>query len=166
MRLSTRMMVEIGLLVSLAVVLDFIRLFQAPFGGSVTLGSMVPIFLVAFRFGGRAGFIAGALFGTMQLFFGAYIFTPFQVILDYVLAYAVIGVAGFFVNRPVIGVLVGSFSRFVVHFLSGIIFWYMYTPEGMQVWMYSLVYNGSYMIFETLIAVVVIAFLPKRLLRV
>lgn len=78
-RFSLRTMAEIGVMVAIALVLNFFRLFQMPQGGSVSL-EMLPIFIVALRWGTLPGVIAGALFGVAQLFFGASIYYPLQVI--------------------------------------------------------------------------------------
>jgi len=83
---------------------------------------------------------------------------PIQLLLDYVLPFAVLGVAGFFKKEKLmpLGAAVAGFGRFVVHFISGFVFFYMYAPEGQSVFMYNLIYNGSYMLPDTIICVVLL----------
>ncbi len=76
-----------------------------------------------------------------------------QVLLDYPIAFGALGLAGFFRNRPFLGVNVGIAGRFVAHFVSGIIFFATYAPEGMSPIVYSAIYNGSYLLPELVISV-------------
>lgn len=160
---STRTVTEIGLMVGLATVLSLIKVYQAPFGGSVTAGSMIPIFFIAFRWGTGSGLAAGALHGIIQLILDHYLYHPLQVILDYPLAFAVLGLAGLFRTIPLVGVLLGILGRFTAHFFSGVIFFAKYAPEGMSPWLYSAVYNGSYLLLEAAVSIVIIYLLPKGL---
>jgi thiamine transporter len=100
--------------------------------------------------------------GLGQLFFGAYIVHPAQLILDYPLAFTLLGVAGFMRKTPLVSVVVGSFLRFVAHFVSGVIFFGQYAPEGMNVLAYSAIYNASYMLPETVITLLVIGVIMAR----
>ena len=142
--------------VALATVLSNIKIFELPYGGSVTLASMVPILWLSLRRGPAVGLFAATLYGVVQLAFGPYIVHPAQVILDYPLAFGLLGVAGFFQKRPFVGVTLGAFGRFFAHFISGTLFWYIYAPEGMDPVVYSAAYNGSYMLVEFVISFYVI----------
>jgi thiamine transporter len=96
-----------------------------------------------------------------------YIFNPVQVLLDYPVAFGLLGVAGFFQKRPFIGVSLGIFGRFFAHFLSGIIFFASFAPEGMNPAVYSAVYNGGYMLVELVISIYVIYLLrASKLLNI
>ncbi len=117
---------ELGIAVALAVVLAQVRLFRLPQGGSVTAGSMVPLFYVSLRWGAIAGGVAGVLHSLI----GPFIVHPIQYLLDYPIAYAAIGLAGFFQGRPVVGVIIGGAGRWFSHFLSGIVFFASYAPKG------------------------------------
>jgi len=88
-------------------------------------------------------------------------FTPLQVLLDYPIAFGALGLAGFFRNRPFLGVNVGIWGRFIAHFVSGIIFFASYAPEGMHPAVYSAIYNGSYILPELAISVYIIFLLHE-----
>jgi len=150
-----RLMAQVSLAAALAIVLSPLKIFQMPQGGSVSL-EMVPIFFIAIRFGGVWGMVAGLIAGIGQVIFGAYIVHPVQFILDYPLAFALLGVAGFMKNLPLVGVLAGSALRFLAHVVSGAVFFGQYAPEKMNVWFYSAIYNASYMLPETVITLVAI----------
>lgn len=151
-RFSTKIIAETAVFVSLATVLSYIKIGLAQ-GGSVTAGSMVPILWLALRRGPKVGLFAATLYGIVQLAAEPYIVHPAQVLLDYPIAFGVLGVAGFFQKRPYFGITLGIFGRFIAHFISGIIFWPQFTPEGMTPEVYSAVYNGSYMLVELVISI-------------
>jgi thiamine transporter len=103
----------------------------------------------------------------------AFVVNPIQVALDYPLAFGALGLAGFFRNSPIIGVVVGVCGRFVCHFISGLVFFAMYAqsglasmgigvPEYVAPVVYSIVYNGSFLIVELVMSAVVIFVLQKR----
>jgi thiamine transporter len=167
LQFDTRVIVYAGLAISLAFVLSSIRIFRMPQGGSITPASMLPIFIFSFMFGPIPGMIAGALYGFLQLLQDAFAVHWAQVLLDYPLAFAAIGLAGFFKRNRIAGILTGSFVRFLFHFISGFIFFASYAPEGQNPVIYSLLYNGSFMTMETIITVIlaipVLAALKGRL---
>jgi thiamine transporter len=162
MKLDSKLLAEVAVTVALGTVLSNIKVYQMPYGGSLTLASMVPLFLLSMRRGPYVGVFAGAVHGMVQLALQPYILTPIQVIIDYPLPFACIGLAGFFKKIPLLGVVVGIAGRFLSHFVSGVVFWYMYTPEGMTAVVYSAVYNGSYLIGELIISAIVVYLLIKR----
>jgi thiamine transporter len=153
---STKVIAESIMFVALATILSNIKIFEMPQGGSVTLGSMVPILWLALRRGPKVGIFAATVYGVVQFALGPYIVHPAQVILDYPLAFGLLGVAGFFQKRPFVGVTLASLGRFGAHFISGILFWSIYAPQGMSPVVYSAVYNGGYMLVEFVISVYVI----------
>jgi thiamine transporter len=152
-RHDTRLIVYAGIAIALAFVLSSIRIFRMPQGGSITPGSMLPLFIFAFMFGPVPGMIAGALYGFLQLLQDAYVVHWAQLLLDYPLAFAAIGLAGFFKNNRIAGIITGSAARFAFHFVSGFIFFASYAPEGQDPVLYSLIYN-SFMAVETTITVI------------
>jgi len=157
LRFSTKIMAEIAVFVALASVLSYIKLFSLPQGGSVTAASMVPILWLALRRGPKVGLFAAILYGVVQLALGPEgIYYPAQVLLDYPIAFGLLGVAGFFQKRPFIGASLGIIGRFVAHFLSGTIFFASWAPEGMNPAVYSAVYNGGYLLVELVITIYVI----------
>jgi len=160
--INTRVLAEVAVSVALAYVLNLIIVYHLPQGGSITLGSMVPILILALRRGPSTGIFAGAVFGLVQLFLGGYWFTLVQVLLDYPVAFACLGLAGFFKGNPHVGVAVAVLSRFLCHFVSGVVFFGEYAPAELGPVVYSIVYNGSYMLPELVISVVVVYLLIKR----
>jgi thiamine transporter len=141
-RFNTKAIVYAGLCISVAFVLSYIRLYRWPQGGSITPASMLPMFVYAYIFGPAAGISAGAAYGLLQLIQDPYIVHPAQVLLDYIVAFAAMGLAGFSRNNPHIGILLGGFGRFFFSFLSGVIFFASYAPEGMSPIIYSIMVNG------------------------
>jgi thiamine transporter len=161
LRFSTKIIAETVMFVALATVLSYIKIFSLPQGGSVTVASMVPILWLALRRGPKVGLFAATVYGLVQFALGPYIFHPAQVLLDYPVAFGLLGIAGFFQKRPFIGAGLGIFGRFFAHFLSGIIFFSSYAPEKMNPVVYSAVYNGGYLLVELVISMYVIYLLRE-----
>ncbi len=170
------LLVEIAIFAALGFVLDFVA-FKMPQGGSVSL-VMIPIILMAFRRGALAGIITGLLIGLLQIVSGLIYVTPLsfgfvvmQVILDYLIAFGVVGLAGLFRSQYevysnkhsrgkmiliiIMAVFVGSLLRYVTHVITGILFFGMYAEEGANLLLYSGVYNATYMIPVFLVSAVV-----------
>lgn len=173
---STKMLVEAGIMIALALVLDKIKIYEAPQGGSVTAGSMVPIFIFAFRWGLIPGITAGAVFGILQLLLGGWIFSPAQAILEYPIAFGCLGLAGMFSNKVSnikgtnalgvgLGVLLGIGLRFICHLLAGVIFFAEYAGSQ-NPWIYSLIYQASYLVPEFIITTIVLYLLWKPLNKI
>ncbi|MBR7796420.1 energy-coupled thiamine transporter ThiT [Agaribacter marinus] len=184
---STLFLVEVAIFAAFAFLLDFIPFLSFKVwaqGGSISF-AMIPIFIVAFRWGVKGGLLAGLLLGGLQLLFGPTVFVPLQGFLDYIVAFTVLGFAGIFA-KPVqaavkegktkislyyiaVGVFLGSALRFLAHFTGGIVFFGEFAPEGQPVWLYSLLYNGSYMLPGFILSTVLVFFLfqkqPRTLLR-
>jgi thiamine transporter len=145
--------------VAIAFVLSYIKV-SLPQGGSVTPASMLPILAYAWAFGPVAGITAGFVYGCLQLMQGMWILHPVQVVLDYLLPFAFLGFAAFSKKNLQIGIVIACVARFLSHYVSGLIFWRMYAPEGQPVAIYSLLYNGSYMLTETIICLA-LSFVPQ-----
>ncbi len=169
--LTTREIAEAAVAIALAFILSMIKIFEAPMGGSITAGSMIPILLLALRRGYKLGTVAAVFYGVLQILEHAFIVHPAQAILDYPLAFGALGLAGFFSPKTkemrstlyaVLGVIVGITGRYVCHFFSGVIFFYSYAPEGMSPWVYSALYNAFYLVPEMIISVVLISILVKK----
>lgn len=180
---NTKILVEGAVMVALATVLSFIRVFKLPWGGSITLLSMLPIALFSIKRGVKNGLIVSFLFSLIQLLQGVmdglfgWGLSPVMLIacilLDYVLAFTVLGLAGIFRKKGLIGWISGiSLAiglRFFVHFLSGVVIWQSFGElwEGFSTEnsvVYSLLYNGCYMLPElifTLIAAVALLKVPQ-----
>ncbi|MGD2201370.1 MAG: energy-coupled thiamine transporter ThiT [Candidatus Bathyarchaeota archaeon] len=161
-RFDTKVLAEVSITVALSLVLNFIKIFQLPQGGSITLGSMVPVMLLAFRRGPKVGVFSGVVFGLAQMVLDGWIYNPVGMVLDYPLAFGALGLAGLFKKLPPVGVFVALAARFLSHFISGVLFFAMYAPEGMSPIVYSAVYNGSYMLPEMVISAILIYLLVQR----
>lgn len=135
------------------------------FGGSIDL-VMIPIIVAGYYLGTGYGLCAGFIVGTVKYFLaGGFAITWESMLLDYTIAYAAVGLSGLvsrFKNRLWLGALIGSLARFLVHFLSGITIYAEYAGpifgvDNPNIFIYSVLYNGSYMLPNTIIAVAVCA---------
>ncbi|CUM99939.1 energy-coupled thiamine transporter ThiT [Turicibacter sanguinis] len=174
---KTKKLVEMSILVALAFVLDYVANIYSgwfwPFGGSISI-SLVPLAIIAFRYGWVAGFLGGFTMGLLQLLTGAYIMHPIQVLFDYPLPYAVLGFAGFFaskVNAVEVGrrslyiwlaTGIGSIARLVCHIISGVVFFADYAPEGMNPVVYSVGYNTPFVLASYILSAIILVILYKR----
>ena len=150
------------MMIALATILYFTRIYTFPQGGSVTLGSMIPLMLLSLRRGAKIGISAGVIYGLIILYLEPFVYNPFQVLLDYPLAFGALGLAGLFRRLPIIGVAIAMLGRFVCHFLSGIIFFASFAPPEMSPIVYSALYNGSYLGVEFVISAIIIYALLRR----
>lgn len=141
-------------MVAVAFALSFVKVYHLPQGGSVTLGSMVPVLLFAARRGSGAGIMAGAVYGILQAIIEPVFVHPAQAILDYPLAFGLLGLAGVFGADILKGALLGVFGRFLSHFISGVIFFAQYAKGN--VYAYSAIYQASYLVPELIISVLVL----------
>lgn len=170
--LHLRALTEGAIMVALAQVLGYIKLFELPQGGAICL-SMLPIFVYCARWGFGAGMLASFAFSVLQLLLdGAYAWGWQSMIGDYIVAYSLLGVAGLFSkqrNGFFIGTLVGSFARFLAHYITGATVWAEYMPEtffGMTMttpWIYSALYNGSFILVDAAMTLVIGALIWKPL---
>ncbi|MDR0373158.1 MAG: energy-coupled thiamine transporter ThiT [Nitrososphaerota archaeon] len=166
-RIRTQILAEIAIFTALGVALSIITFIVFPQGGSITAGTRVPMLWLALRRGPKIGLFAGVVYGFVQLAVFPQVYYPTQVLLDYPLAYGCLGLAGFFKNHPITGVTVAVSGGLVMHFISGVIFFAHLAPAGMNPWVYSGIYNGSYMLPELVISIVFIYILQKsKVLRV
>ncbi|MCI9038003.1 MAG: energy-coupled thiamine transporter ThiT [Oscillospiraceae bacterium] len=161
--LNIRCLCEAAILVALAQALSYVKLMQLPNGGSLT-PAMFPMLLFAIRWGVKPGLLAGFVFGLLQLIFdGAYAWGWQSMLLDYLVAFTPLGLAGLFQGKSwgiFAGTVVGCACRFAVHYISGITIYKIIAPTellGMTFTspsFYSLVYNGSYMLPNTILALI------------
>ena len=174
--MKTRKLSLAGMLIALATVLSFVKLFEAPYGGSVTAGSMVPIILYSMMVDFKWGTLQALVYGLIQLMLGWYAppaqtFLSFVlvILLDYVIAFGGLGAAGA-ISRKIggrVGTVMGTLTplaiRYICHFASGILIWNSLAPQGQPVWLYSLLYNGGYMLWEAVITLAVVLLIQPRL---
>ncbi len=177
---KTRTLTECAVLLSIATVLSFVKIFESPFGGSVTMGSMVPLVIACvhikeFKWGALTCFA----YSLLQMLFGFYappaatIPRFFAVVLlDYVVAFGIICITNpvsKLFKKKTLGVIVGTIAacalRFLCHFMTGILIWGAYAPEGTPVWLYSLIYNGGYMLPELFVTMILSAVLYTVILK-
>ena len=166
LKFNSKLIARIGLAIALAFILDMIKIYSLPNGGgSISLGSMIPIIIISFVYGPSIGLFTGFLFGLFKLILDPYILNPIQVLFDYPLPFMAVGVAGFFKNKY-LGASVGMLLRFISHFISGVVFFGSYAPEGISPIIYSLSVNGLAVGGELIICLVLLTLLPvERLVR-
>ncbi len=167
-----RMLAEGGVMIAAALALGLIKVYELPQGGSVSL-EMLPLLFFCIRWGVGPGFLCCTAFGVLQVFVqGAVSWGWASILLDYVVAFAAIGFAGFGKGRPggvYWGSVLGSFARFVVHFISGITIYRIVAPTEVlgtvfdNPYLYSAVYNGSYVALDALICIVIFAAVRRPL---
>jgi thiamine transporter len=161
-KVQTKILAEMATAVALAYALSLIVPFRLPQGGSITVVSMVPIMWFALRRGPKMGVLEGIVYGFVRTLRQPFIVHPVQFLLDYPLAFGALGLAGLFKKYPIVGVAVGIAGRFVCHFLSGVIFFWMYAPREMNPAVYSAIYNGSYLAVELVFSAIVMYVLARR----
>ena len=136
-----------AVLISLSMVLSMIRIIHMPFGGSITLFSMLACCLTGYYCGIRWGMISGVALGLLNIVFGGELYYPLQILLDYILGFGVLGFSGLLRNRRFglqAGYMLAVAARFLCSFLSGVLFFGSFAPEGMSPAAYSFVYNILY----------------------
>ena len=203
--MKTKKLVTSAMLIAIATVLSVFQPFQLPFGGGITIASMMPIVLIAFCFGTRWGLWSAFIFSLLQLLLGAKTVSAFFLpgedqmiiwqavivcVLDYILAYTVIGFGGIFkskIKNRTVSVCIGSVFalvlRYLVHIISGAIFFsawaeWFFGQEGFYRFgsailenfsgnslslLYSVIYNGTYMLPEIVITAILTPIVYKAI---
>ncbi|NRV93758.1 thiamine transporter [Clostridium beijerinckii] len=129
-KFTPELIARIGIALALATILKMLRLYHFPQGGSITLGSMIPVLLIAFIYGPEVGCLTGFLYGVITLILDPYILHPVQVLFDYPLPFTALGLAGFFKQRRLVGVSIAILVRFLCHLISGIVFFGSFAQKG------------------------------------
>lgn len=148
---DTKELVFCAMSIAIATVTSMLKVYEFPFGGSVTLLSMFFICFVGYLYGPAAGILTGFAHGILQLLIDPYILFPLQVLVDYPLAFGALGLSGLFwksKNGLIKGYIVGILGRYVFVVLSGWLFFGQYAWEGWAPLPYSLAYNGAYIFTE------------------
>ena len=196
MKRNVHIITESGICIALATILSFIEIFHLPYGGGITAVSMLPICLFAYRRGMASGLACAFVYGAIQLmlgmtkgvFKGADHYTTLgMVIIDYILAFAVLGFSGMFAKKIksaslglALGCLVTGCVRYVLHILSGYVFFkgyavWFFSQDGFDAgakilgafsgealfWLYTVIYNGLYMVPEIILTVAAAAIVGK-----
>ena len=175
---------ECAVMLALATVLSFIKIIQMPMGGSVTLCSMLPIMLIGIKHGNLTGGLVGLMYALLQLLFdlpGGNVFymgmsagvIVIVALFDYLVPFTALGFAGMLrkvktekipMLGAYIGVVIVVIIRFLCHFITGFSIWGQWAPEGMSKYIYSIVYNGTYLLPElgiTLLVAVLLLQVPQ-----
>ena len=167
---NTKMMAMGAVCIALSSVLSMIKIWQMPQGGSITAASMLPLMLFSYVYGMGPGCLVGARYGVLQFIIEPYFLSLPQKLLDYPIAFGMMGLAGLFSKMDnenlglTVGVVLASVGRFVAAVLSGVIFFAEYAGDQ-NPWVYSIVYNGSYMLPECIICVILCLAVGLRLAR-
>lgn len=176
MKQKTRTMTRAAIMIALATTLSFFKVMDLPTGGSITLGSMIPIILISYMMDFKGAILTSFVYSLLQMMLQGIATPPTEnfiwymlvILLDYVIAYTVLGLAGALtrkISNITIKVISGSvivlILRFICHFISGILIWGVYAPEGQSVYLYSLLYNGSYMLGELIITVIIMSLIAN-----
>lgn len=160
--LGSRQLAYCAMALALSFVTSYIKPIEMPYGGSVTLMSMLFIVLVANWYGVKTGVLVGFAYGLLQFLQEPYVLSLFQVCCDYVFAFAALGLAGFFRNRKnglVWGYIVAVLARGAFHSLGGYLYWMDYMPANFPQSLkalYPIIYNYSYLLAEGVLTVIVI----------
>ena len=192
------LLVESAIMVALATVLSMVKVYEAPFGGSVTLLSMAPIIILSMRHGVKVGLSGAFVYSILQLLLGlgSVAWVPsvegvvLCVLLDYIIPFTLLGFAGIFRNvrftkndvanlviSAILGTILVTALRFVCHIVSGAVIWYAldlewYADDPTHIvhkygaWMFSFVYNGTFMVPEIIETVIGVPILCTALRKV
>ena len=162
-RMSTKQLVFCAAAMALAFITSYIKIWNMPWGGSVTLCSMLFIVLAANWYGPGTGIFVGLAYGILQFIQEPYVLSFFQVCCDYILAFAALGIAGFFAKSRhglLKGYIAAVLARGAFHALGGYLYWMDYMPENFPQALksvYPIAYNYSYLLAEAVITIVLIS---------
>ena len=164
-----------AVMVALSAALSLVKIFEMPLGGSVTLLSMLPVCMLAIMYGCKWGLFCSFVYALSQLLLGigavlGWGLTPAAlagcIAFDYIIAFTVLGFAGLFRKHGVPGYILGIslalVMRLVSHVISGVIFFASWAPEGWNPFIYSVSYNGLYMLPEMAFTIIGVVFLLKE----
>lgn len=156
---NTKALTYSSILMAMAIVTSQISIIKLPQGGSVSPMSMFMVCLIGYFFGTKQGVIAGVVLGLLNFIIEPYFYHPVQFILDYPLAFGALGLSGLLRNKKYglyTGYILGVFGRFICSTISGYIFFGSYAPEGMNPLVYTVIYNGTYLLVEAVLTLVII----------
>jgi len=170
-KFSTKEIVMIAMFSAISFILYMIQFIRYPQGGGITLFSMLPTMLLAILYGKEAGLTGGLIFGLLKLLNGAYVVHPAQFLLDYILSNMALGLAGEFGREKKSdmfkGCLFASSLSVLISIISGVVYFGQYAPEGMNIVLYSCIYNISSAGVEGLLSSIILVLLPiKRFQKV
>jgi len=179
-KFDVRMLAYCAVSIGLSFALSYVKVFEMPYGGAITIGSFVPLIIFSYIYGVRAGLFAGAIYGILQFLADPYFLTPVQFLLDYILAFCSIagaGLIGIFAKNHKSGLIVSVpvvlILRLIVHILAGFIFYASITmrageiplfgdTSAMSGFTYSSLYNMTYVIPDMIIALVLVVLMTMN----
>lgn len=179
---NVRTLAECAVMLALSFALSYVKIFEMPMGGSVTLASMLPIMLISIRHGTLTGIATGFVYSLTQLFqaFTSGNVFPYCetgvalavcILLDYLIPFTLLGLAGLAKEFKLtkkselnvyVGIVSSVFLRFVCHFVTGVVIWGQWAPDGMGKYVYSLVYNGGFLSADFAICIVCAALMFRN----
>ena len=167
---SAKQLVFCAAALALGFATSFIKIVPMPWGGSVTLCSMLFVTLIGYWYGPKIGLVAGFAYGLLQFVQdgGSYILSPLQACLDYIVAFAALGLSGLFykkANGLLKGYVFAIFARGVFHTIGGYLYWMDYMPENFPsslAAIYPIAYNYAYILAEGLITIVILSLPPVK----
>lgn len=158
-KIQTKQLVFASVAMALAVVTSFIKFVNLPYGGSATLFSMFFICLIGYLYGTKIGLLTGVAYGFLQLIIDPSVYHPVQLLLDYPVAFGCLGLAGVFSksrNGLIKGYILGVIGRYIVHAISGYIFFIQWFPAETDPIVYTITYNASYIVPEALVTIIIL----------
>ncbi len=179
---SLVMLCECAVMLALAFALSCAKLFKMPMGGSVTVASMLPIMLISVKYGPTVGVLTSFVYSLTQLLqavFEGDVFvwcttaktTVICALFDYIVPFTILGLAGIFYHKLrltknqeiniYIGITSVVLARFLCHFITGVAIWGQWA-EGMSPYLYSFIYNGSFLSADFLICIVVAVLMMRK----
>ena len=179
---KTTLLAECAVMLALAFALSLAKLFEMPLGGSVTVASMLPIMLISIKYGIAAGLPTAFLYSITQALQALAAGTVFPycengttlivcVIFDYIFPFTMLGLSGIFKNMSAfkhkelsiyLGMTAVVFLRFLSHFATGVVIWGQWAPDGMGKYLYSFLYNGSFLGIDFCICLVSMVLMLRK----
>lgn len=172
-------LVESAIMLALSTVLSLVKVYQMPLGGSVTLCSMLPVLLIGYKYGPKWGVLTGFTYGVIQLLLDiakalSWGLTPVALaasfVFDYLIAFTCLGLAGLYgksFSKFVAGLFTAVILRFFSHIISGVTAYASWLPKEWHghLWLYSIAYNGSFLLPDFGICLLVGVLLYRPLKR-
>lgn len=167
---SAKQLVFSAVALALGFVTSYVKIIDMPWGGSVTLCSMLFVTLIGYWYGPKIGLTAGFAYGILQFLQGggSFILSPMQVCMDYIFAFAALGLSGFFSQKKnglIKGYLFAVFVRGLFHTVGGYLYWMDYMPESFPesfAFLYPFAYNYAYLLIEGFVTIVILLLPPVK----
>ena len=167
---STKQLVFCAMAIALGFAASYVKIFTMPWGGSITLCSMLFVALIGYWYGPKIGLCAGFAYGLLQFMQdgGSYILSPLQACLDYIVAFAALGCSGFFTNQKnglIKGYVAAMLARGLFHTIGGYLYWMDYMPDSFPASLsaiYPIAYNYSYILAEGVITIILLCLPPVK----